>query len=90
MIYAKLTTTKQTLKPNTKAVYITESIDFDDVTEQMYTNATAPDTVRFFKRLGGKEHLERSYTCQGYKIVKITSTSPDKSQRTIREYTFEA
>jgi hypothetical protein len=86
----KLTTTKQVLKANTKTVYITESIDFDNVTEQMYNNATNPDTIRFFKRLGGKEHIERAYTCYGYKVVKITSTSPDKSQRTIREYSFEA
>ena len=87
--YAKLTITKQVKNPNTKTTYITKSIDFEDVAEQMYRNATAVDTIRFFKRLGGKEKIERAYTSRGYNVVKLTSTSPDGQMRTIREYNFD-
>jgi uncharacterized protein YneR len=46
------------------------------------------DSVRFFRRLGGTERLERGYTCAGYKPVKLTSTSPNKIGRTVRKFNY--
>ena len=46
------------------------------------------DSVKFFRRLGGTETLVKGYTCAGYNPVKLTSTSPDKTQRTIRTFNY--
>lgn len=46
------------------------------------------DSVRFFRRLGGTERIERGYTCAGYKPVKLTSTSPNKIGRTVRKFNY--
>jgi len=46
------------------------------------------DSVRFFRRLGGTETLVKGYTCAGYNPVKLTSTNPDKTQRTIRTFNY--
>ena len=60
-----------------------------DVTKEQHNNATAPETVRFFRNLGGYERVERAYTYAGYIPVKVTSISPDRRERTIREYKVE-
>lgn len=46
------------------------------------------DSVKFFRRLGGSETLIKGYTCAGYNPVKLTSTSPDKTARTIRTFNY--
>jgi hypothetical protein len=46
------------------------------------------DSVKFFRRLGGTETLVKGYTCAGYNPVKLTSTNPDKTQRTIRTFNY--
>lgn len=46
------------------------------------------DSVKFFRRLGGIETLVKGYTCAGYNPVKLTSTSPDKTARTIRTFNY--
>ncbi len=46
------------------------------------------DSVKFFRRLGGTETLVKRYTCAGYNPVKLTSTSPDKTQKTIRTFNY--
>jgi hypothetical protein len=84
-----LKTTKQVKKAGTKTVFITVEETTEQVTEQQHKNATCEDTCKWFRRLGGSETLTREYTCRGYLVTKLVSTSPDKEQRTIREYTFE-
>ena len=88
MIY--LTTTKQEKKEGTKTVFVTVSTKTQEVTREQHRNATEEGTVKYFRRLGGSETIERGYTSQGYNVVKITSTSPDKERRTIREYDFDS
>ena len=46
------------------------------------------DASPFFRRLGGKEKAIRSYTCDGYKVTKLTSTSPCKTIKVVREFVF--
>lgn len=46
------------------------------------------DSIGFFRRLGGVERLERGYTCLGFNPVKLTSISPDKTQKTIRRFNY--
>jgi hypothetical protein len=46
------------------------------------------DSVKFFRRLGGTETLVKGYTCAGYNPVKLTSTNPDKTEKTIRTFNY--
>jgi N-acetyl-anhydromuramyl-L-alanine amidase AmpD len=46
--------------------------------------------ISFFRRLGGSESVQRAYTCYGYKVDKLTSTSPDKQTKVIREFNFKS
>lgn len=46
------------------------------------------DSVGFFRRLGGTETLIKGYTCAGYNPVKLTSTSPDKTAKTVRKFEY--
>lgn len=59
----------------------TQTIPFE-----YYMNAI--DASPFFKNLGGKESISKSYTIAGYIPVEIRSTSPDGRQKTIRKYKF--
>jgi hypothetical protein len=83
-----LKTSRFTKNPNTKTSYILTEEETQEVTEQQHKNATSPDTMKFFKRLGGSESRVMSYTCNGYKCIKATSISPDRQSKTIREYQF--
>lgn len=80
------TTTKMT--PKGKTTWNIETVEKKICTKREYNNATSDDTIKCFRRLGGTETVSREYTSQGYKIVKIVSTSPNKQNRTIREYEF--
>jgi hypothetical protein len=74
--------------PNTKTTYLEESRGVEEITETQYKNICSDDTLKWFRRLGGSESAERGYTCRGYRVVKLTSTSPNKQSKTIREFNF--
>lgn len=57
-----------------------------DVTFEQYLNSV--DASPFFKGLGGKESVSKSYTIIGLIPVEIRSTSPDGRKKTIRKYKF--
>jgi len=84
-----LTETKLTKNPNTKTTYIVDSKEVSEVTSRQHSLATCDDTVKWFRRLGGSESIERSYTSAGYLVTKLISTSPDKQNKTVREYSFK-
>lgn len=86
----ELTETKQVKNPNTKTTYLNESIKVSTITDKQYYLITNDGTVKWFRRLGGSESLQRTYTCAGYKVYKIISTSPDKQDKTIREFKFKS
>jgi len=79
-----LTETRLQKNPNTKTTYIQE--------DQTSKEITSADTLKFFRRLGGTESAQRSYTCAGYVagyvVTKLTSTSPDRQNKTVREFKF--
>ena len=66
-----------------------KSISAKEITEREYNLLTNEDTIKAFRRGGGKEHAIRCYTCRGYNIVKLTSTSPSGETRIIREFKFK-
>ncbi|MHA1784085.1 MAG: hypothetical protein ACTSVE_02705, partial [Candidatus Helarchaeota archaeon] len=68
--------------------YLEESRGVEEITETQYKNICSDDTLKWFRRLGGSESAQRGYTCRGYRVVKLTSTSPNKQSKTIREFKF--
>lgn len=49
------------------------------IDRRFYDNMTNKDTLKFFRRLGGSETAQRTYTCNGYLITRLLSKSPDRS-----------
>ena len=59
----------------------------EEFTGRFYCNGV--DAIPFFKMLGGKESVARAWVHGFGDIpVKITSTSPDGTKRTVREFKF--
>lgn len=56
----------------------------EDLTPAIYCNCV--DAVPFFRGLGGSERVECSYTPLAYLPVRISSVSPDKQTRIVREF----
>lgn len=84
-----LTTTKLEKNPNTKTTYIEVSKTVEDIDLEQYHNITNKDTLSWFRRLGGNETATKAYTSQGYKTVKLVSTSPNKQMKIISEFEFK-
>lgn len=59
-----------------------------EVDHIVYYNVVDPRAVRFFKGLGGVEKVTKAYTKRGYIPVKVESTSPERTRKTVREFTF--
>lgn len=72
--------------PNTKTTYLLEESEVNEITEQQYRNVI--ESASFFRRLGGSVSQQMAYTCYGYKVVKDTSTSPDRKSKTVRTFKF--
>jgi N-acetyl-anhydromuramyl-L-alanine amidase AmpD len=87
MIQITLTETRLSKNPNTKTTYIVDSNKVEPITESQYNNYI--NSIPFFRRLGGSESLQRAYTCYGYKVYKLTSKSPDKQTKVVREFNFK-
>lgn len=85
----ELTETRLTKNPSTKTTYIIDSIKTSVIDDRQYSLITCNDTVKWFRRLGGSESLKYTYTCAGYKVYKLTSKSPDKQTKVIREFKFK-
>jgi hypothetical protein len=82
--------TKTSLRknPNTKTSYLTESVKERLLTEKQYNLTVNEETLKWFRNLGGSETAQRSYTSYGYVVYQLTSTSPDKEIKNIREFQF--
>jgi len=83
------TKTKLEKKAGTKNAYKEVSKEVTEVTERQYKLTTNDDTIKWFRRLGGSQSVTRGYTYAGYVVIKLVSTSPDKQNKTIREYKFK-
>ena len=75
--------------PNTKTTYLVDKEVTKEITKEEYRNITSDDTLKWFRRIGGTETAERNYTCRGYNITRLTSTSPNKESKTIRHFEFK-
>ena len=64
----------------------TGEVEIHEMTETQYKNCI--EAKSFFKNLGGLESHTKSYTSFGYCVTKIKSTSPDRENQTIREFSF--
>ena len=87
----KITMTRTELEknPNTKTTYFTKEVETEEITEKAYNRITGDDTLKWFRRLGGTETAQRGYTCRGYNITRLTSTSPDRQTKIIRTFKFQ-
>ena len=83
------TKTKLEKKAGTKNAYKEVSKEVTEVTELQHELATNEDAIKWFRRLGGSETVQRSYTSAGYLVTKLTSLSPDRQTKVIREYKFK-
>ena len=63
----------------------TESVT-DPYGEDKHRKITEPDTLRWFRHIGGTEYVERSYTPVGFIVTRLTSTSPDRTVRKVRKF----
>lgn len=82
-----LITKRYELKPNTKTVYELINEETETINEQHLKNYE--NSVKEFRRMGGSETIERSYTCRGYLMTKLTSKNTDRSVKIVREFNFE-
>lgn len=73
----------------TKNKYELKDYRVNYINETFYNNAICKDTVKFFKRLGGKEYNKKANTKFGRKVVKNISTSPNGELKTIRYFDFD-
>lgn len=90
-MYTIITQTETTFikNPETKTTYIEMSKETKEINEREYFLTVNDATIKYFRRLGGKETVKRSYTNVGYKITKLISISPDKTEKIIREFIFK-
>ena len=77
-----------TKKQGFKTAYALTDTETREITETEHRTITNEDTCKWFRRLGGSETAQREYTCNGYKVTKLTSCSPDKQIKRVREFTF--
>jgi len=87
----EITMTKTSLvkNPNTKTTYFVEGQKTEKITKENYNNIVSKDTQKWFRRLGGSETAQRSYTCRGYLITRLTSVSPDRQSKSIYKFKFK-
>jgi len=88
MIKINETIKEYKLKVGTKNGWKLINEELREIDEKTYSLITNTDTMKFFRRLGGSETVRRGYTCNGYTITKLSSISPDKTIKLIREYQF--
>ena len=89
MITITLTETKLSKNPNTKTTYTVDSKETKEVTQEQYELITKDETCKWFRRLGGSETKQMGYTFLGYICTKLTSISPDRQTKIVREYSFK-
>lgn len=59
------------------------------ITNIEYNNMTDIDWTKLTNRLGGRARQFRTFTCAGLQVTRSFDISPDKKERTVREYYIE-
>lgn len=83
-----MTLTHYKKDPTTKTTYFVDEVEEKDISRRVYDNITSKDTQRFFRRLGGSETAQKTYTCRGYLITRLTSVSPDRKTKKVYKFKF--
>lgn len=65
-----------------------DEVSTSEVTLDNVRKATDEDTLRFFRRLGGWERVDRTYTAWGYLPWRCISISPDRQVKIVRLYDY--
>lgn len=89
MLEITLITERYKKEEKKKTVYKLVSEETETIDIRKYNNITSDDTIRYFRRLGGTETIQKQYTCIGYVITKLASTSPDKQSKIVRNFKFK-
>lgn len=89
MIQITMTCERFNKKPNTKNGWTKTESETSVIDEREYQYTVCDDTLSWFRRRGGSEYAERSYTCYGYKVTKLISQSPDRQSKTVRVFSFK-
>jgi hypothetical protein len=66
-----------------------QHLETREITGREYNNITSAETLRFFRRRGGSETVQRSYTSRGYKVTKLTSINPGRTTKVERFFKFD-
>ena len=66
--------------------WILDNTEKSNINEEFYNNII--NSKKFFTNLGGYERHIKSYTCNGYIVTHINSLSPDRTQKTVRDFSF--
>lgn len=64
----------------------TEYLPWNDGGKEYHRNCISPETRSVFRALGCRERATYGYTLAGYIVTKLTSISPDKSEKVIRHF----
>jgi hypothetical protein len=88
MLKIILTQKEYVKNPNTKTTYLLNYESTEEITSEQYNNITNTDTLKYYRRIGGSESAIYGYTCNGYKVTRLTSTSPDKQTKIVRTFNF--
>lgn len=85
----KMVQTTYELKPNTKTVWVEVETTEKQVDLAHLKRFTSDDTLKFFRRLGGIERVQRSYTIMGYLPTRVCLISPDKKLKKVTEFKID-
>ena len=66
-----------------------KTIETEIINAEQHGRITNDETLRFFRRLGGSETVQRAYTFGGYVVISLSSISPDRTIKKVRQFTFE-
>jgi len=56
--------------------------------KNVHSKITSADTLSWFRRLGGSEYAERSYTPIGFIVTRLISTDPSRTIRKVRTFSI--
>ena len=84
-----MTRTELEKNPNTKTTFNVVEETTEEINNTQFKRITEADTLKWFRRLGGTETTQRGNTCRGYNITKLTSISPDRQTKIIRQFKYQ-
>jgi hypothetical protein len=81
-----LVTTTKTYSDGKLTEFNTDTRPWHGEGEDYHRRITSPETLRFFRSLGGSERATYGYTPAGRIVTRLTSTSPDRRTKIIRTF----